>query len=123
MNKIFEFDDRLAKEIMIPRTEIVSLPHDIKISEMMDIIQIEKYTRYPVEEGDKDNIIGVINIKEVLTACISGEVSVDSTISQFVNPIIHVIESAPIQDLLVKMQKERVHMVYCLMNTAVLPGL
>ncbi|MSE24854.1 CBS domain-containing protein, partial [Lactobacillus curvatus] len=75
VNKIFEFDDRLAKEIMIPRTEIVSLPHDIKISEMMDIIQIEKYTRYPVEEGDKDNIIGVINIKEVLTACISGEVS------------------------------------------------
>ncbi len=58
---------------MIPRTEIVSLPHDIKISEMMDIIQIEKYTRYPVEEGDKDNIIGVINIKEVLTACIIGE--------------------------------------------------
>ncbi|MEC0640458.1 hemolysin family protein [Bacillus spizizenii] len=110
VNKIFEFDDRLAKEIMIPRTEIVSLPHDIKISEMMDIIQIEKYTRYPVEEGDKDNIIGVINIKEVLTACISGEVSVDSTISQFVNPIIHVIESAPIQDLLVKMQKDRVHM-------------
>ncbi|MDR4204846.1 CNNM domain-containing protein, partial [Bacillus spizizenii] len=49
VNKIFEFDDRLAKEIMIPRTEIVSLPHDIKISEMMDIIQIEKYTRYPVE--------------------------------------------------------------------------
>nr|WGE02783.1 CBS domain-containing protein [Bacillus subtilis] len=123
VNKIFEFDDRLAKEIMIPRTEIVSLPHDIKISEMMDIIQIEKYTRYPVEEGDKDNIIGVINIKEVLTACISGEVSVDSTISQFVNPIIHVIESAPIQDLLVKMQKERSTWPYCLMNTAVLPGL
>nr|MDH3076481.1 hemolysin family protein [Bacillus velezensis] len=110
VNKIFEFDDRLAKEIMIPRTEIVSLPHDIKISEMMDIIQIEKYTRYPVEEGDKDNIIGVINIKEVLTACISGEVSVDSPITDFVNPIIHVIESAPIHDLLVKMQKERVHM-------------
>ena len=46
----------------------------------------------------------------MLTACISGEVSVDSPITDFVNPIIHVIESAPIHDLLVKMQKERVHM-------------
>ncbi|MCI4171104.1 hypothetical protein MMJ17_25875, partial [Bacillus spizizenii] len=42
VNKIFEYDDRLAKEIMNPRTEKGSLPHYLKISEMMDIIQIEK---------------------------------------------------------------------------------
>ncbi|KAA6453510.1 hemolysin family protein [Bacillus swezeyi] len=110
VNKIFEFDDRLAKEIMIPRTEVVSFPHDMKIKDMIDITKSEGYTRYPVEDGDKDNIIGVVNVKEVLTACISGECSKEDTIEQFINPIIHVIETVPIHDLLLKMQKERVHM-------------
>lgn len=110
VNKIFEFDDRLAKEIMIPRTEVVSFPNDMKIAEMIDITKAEGYTRYPVEDGDKDNIVGVINVKEILTACISGECSKEDTIEQFINPIIHVIETVPIHDLLLKMQKERVHM-------------
>ncbi|QQA72814.1 hemolysin family protein [Bacillus licheniformis] len=110
VNKIFEFDDRLAKEIMIPRTEVVSFPNDMKITEMIDITKAEGYTRYPVEDGDKDNIVGVINVKEILTACISGECSKEDTIEQFINPIIHVIETVPIHDLLLKMQKERVHM-------------
>jgi CBS domain containing-hemolysin-like protein len=110
VNKIFEFDDRLAKEIMIPRTEVVSFPNDMKIAEMIDITKVEGYTRYPVEDGDKDNIVGVINVKEILTACISGECSKEDTIEQFINPIIHVIETVPIHDLLLKMQKERVHM-------------
>ncbi|MEC1261750.1 hemolysin family protein [Bacillus swezeyi] len=110
VNKIFEFDDRLAKEIMIPRTEVVSFPHDMKIKDMIDITKAEGYTRYPVEDGDKDNIIGVVNVKEILTACISGECSKEDTIEQFINPIIHVIETVPVHDLLLKMQKERVHM-------------
>lgn len=110
VNKIFEFDDRLAKEIMIPRTEVVSFPHDITIEEMLKVTKVEKYTRYPIEDGDKDNIIGVVNIKEVLTACISGECSTRDTIEHFVNPIIHVIETVPVHDLLLKMQRERVHM-------------
>ncbi|KKB74846.1 MULTISPECIES: hemolysin family protein [Bacillus] len=110
VNKIFEFDDRLAKEIMIPRTEVVSFPHDMKIKDMIDVTKAEGYTRYPVEDGDKDNIIGVVNVKEILTACISGECSKEDTIERFINPIIHVIETVPIHDLLLKMQKERVHM-------------
>ncbi|MGV2470106.1 hemolysin family protein, partial [Bacillus subtilis] len=110
VNKIFEFDDRLAKEIMIPRTEVVSFPNDMKIAEMIDITKVEGYTRYPVEDGDKDNIVGVINVKEILTACISGECSKEDTIEQFIHPIIHVIETVPIHDLLLKMQKERDHM-------------
>ncbi|MDA7028149.1 hemolysin family protein [Bacillus sp. CLL-7-23] len=110
VNKIFEFDDRLAKEIMIPRTEVVSFPNDMKIEDMIDITKAEGYTRYPIEDGDKDNIIGVVNIKEILTACISGECTKEDTIEQFIYPIIHVIETIPIHDLLLKMQKERVHM-------------
>ena len=56
---------------MVPRTEIVSISLDSSMEEVLAIIKNEKYTRYPVINGDKDNIEGVVNIKEILTASIA----------------------------------------------------
>lgn len=110
VNKIFEFDNRIAKEIMVPRTEIVTLTIDSDLEENIQIMQDEKYTRYPVTDGDKDHIIGMVNIKEVFTSIIQNKSRHSFTLKDYVRPIIQVIESVPIQDLLVKMQKERIHM-------------
>ncbi|MGD7008972.1 hemolysin family protein [Metabacillus sp. 84] len=110
VNKIFEFDNRIAKEIMVPRTEIVSLSIDSLMEENIEMMQNEKYTRYPVTDGDKDHIIGMVNIKEVFTNLIQNQGKESLSLQQYVRPIIQVIESIPIQDLLVKMQKERIHM-------------
>lgn len=111
VNNIFEFDNRIAKEIMVPRTEMITLPSDISFKEVLDIIREERYTRYPVINGDKDNIEGIINIKEILTASIHHTViKPDSTIESFIKPVIRVIETIPIHDLLLKMQKDRSHM-------------
>ncbi|AZB44813.1 HlyC/CorC family transporter [Bacillus sp. FJAT-42376] len=110
VNKIFEFDNRIAKEIMVPRTEIISLSIDSLMDENIQIMQNEKYTRYPVTDGDKDHIIGMVNIKEVFTNLIQKNGADSFSMKDYVRPIIQVIESIPIQDLLVKMQKERIHM-------------
>lgn len=109
VNKIFEFDDRIAKEIMVPRTEIVVFDQSQTLKECLEIVSIENYTRYPVIDGEKDHIVGMVNMKEVLTEYIKG-MNVETSIGRYVRPVIQVIESIPIQDLLVKMQKERVHM-------------
>lgn len=111
VNNIFEFDERIAKEIMVPRTEIVSFSIEDNIEDIIATIRDEKYTRYPVVDGDKDNILGIINIKEILTAKISREsLMEDVPLKPFIKPIIRVIETIPIHDLLVKMQKEQTHM-------------
>ncbi|MFE8702958.1 hemolysin family protein [Cytobacillus sp. FJAT-54145] len=112
VNNIFEFDNRIAKEIMVPRTEIVSFSVDNSIDEIFEIIKEEKYTRYPVVNGDKDNIEGVVNIKEILTASINNKniLSAEDPLAPFIRPVIRVIETIPIHDLLLKMQKERSHM-------------
>ncbi len=111
VNNIFEFDNRIAKEVMVPRTEMVTLPIDITFKEVLNIIREEKYTRYPVINGDKDTIEGIINIKEILTVSINHtSIEHDSSIESFVKPVIRVIETVPIHDLLLKMQKERSHM-------------
>jgi CBS domain containing-hemolysin-like protein len=109
VNNIFEFDDRVAKEIMVPRTEIVVFDQNQTLKECLEIVSIENYTRYPVIDGEKDHIVGMINMKEVLTEYIKG-MNVETSIGKYVRPVIQVIESIPIQTLLVKMQKERVHM-------------
>ena len=116
MNNIFEFDERVAKEIMVPRTEIVTISLDDNYTDVLNIIRTENYTRYPVVDGDKDKVRGFINVKEFLTANLTTDqnMSEDFNLEAFINPVIHVIETVPIHDLLVKMQKERTHIAILL---------
>lgn len=110
VNKIFEFDNRIAKEIMVPRTEIVSLSKEDTLENFLKVLEEEKFTRYPIIDGDKDHIIGLINIKEVMTDVLQKNTSSSQTLEKYIRPIIRVIDTIPIHDLLVKMQKDRVHM-------------
>lgn len=110
VNKIFEFDNRIAKEIMVPRTEIISFSLEDSLETFLQIVKEEKFTRYPVIDGDKDHIVGLVNIKEVMTDLIHDQDRGKKAIDSYIRPIIRVIDSIPIHDLLVKMQKERIHM-------------
>jgi CBS domain containing-hemolysin-like protein len=111
MNNIFAFDDRNANEIMVPRTEIISVSSDVLIEEFLDFASDEKYTRYPVVmDGDKDQIIGLVNVKEILIDYVRGKDITQRTVESYMKPVIQVIESIPIHDLLLKIQKERIHM-------------
>ena len=110
VNKIFEFDDRIAKEIMVPRTEIISIDKDLTLNEVFELIGVEQYTRYPVTDGDKDHIIGLVNMKNLLTAYIKDPSNATTSVINYMQPIIRVIENMPIADLLLKIQRERIHM-------------
>ena len=95
VNKIFEFDDRIAKEIMVPRTEMVSLSKDQTLEDFLSIAHVEKFTRFPVIDGDKDHIIGMINLKEILTDILGDEDLKSKTLKSYIRPIIKVIETCP----------------------------
>lgn len=110
VNKIFEFGDRLAKEIMVPRTEMVTIEKGQPLRNVMITMSTEKYTRYPMIDGDKDHIVGMINFKDVFTDFSKRSDEEERNAQQYVRPIIQVIESIPIHDLFLKMQKERTHM-------------
>ncbi|WP_068983556.1 MULTISPECIES: hemolysin family protein [Lysinibacillus] len=111
VNNVFEFDQLIAREIMVPRTEIVGIEKNDSFTKIIHFIADEKYTRYPVYDGDRDNILGFINAKELFTHGLLEQLTDDSLILEnFINPVIRVIETIPIQELLVRMQKERIHM-------------
>ena len=110
VNKIFEFDDRVAKEIMAPRTEMMTIEKEMTLSQVFNMSGIEQFTRYPVTDGDKDHIIGLINMKNLLTEYIKDPTVGNQPVVNYMQPIISVIETIPIGDLLLKIQRERIHM-------------
>lgn len=63
---IFDFSDAVAKDIMIPRIDMVSIGLDMGYEEVLNIFKEYMYTRLPVYENDKDNIVGLINIKDFI---------------------------------------------------------
>lgn len=108
MQNIFSFDERMAKDIMIPRTQMETISLQMDHGDLMEIVREHQYTRYPVtEQGDKDDIIGFINVKEMLTNY-TQQMDLKKSIAMHDIPFVH--DMAPIQDVLVKMQKEHVHM-------------
>lgn len=109
VNKIFEFDDRIAKEIMVPRTEMHIISKEMPAEEALQKMSQEKYTRYPVVDGDKDHVIGFVNFKDIFTDFVQHNAVSNKKVEQYIRPIILVIDSIPIHDLFLKMQKERTH--------------
>jgi CBS domain containing-hemolysin-like protein len=109
MENVFSFDERVAKDIMVPRTELVTLNKDMSYEEIVKVLDEHNYTRYPVtEDGDKDHIIGVVNVKKMLTQMAWGR---NRQLEEFVRDLPVVLEVTRLQDALLKMQQERVHML------------
>jgi CBS domain containing-hemolysin-like protein len=66
IQSIFAFRETLVSEVMIPRTEIVAIPSDATIEEIIELIAKNGHTRMPVYSGSVDNIIGILNVKDLL---------------------------------------------------------
>ncbi|MGG3571240.1 hemolysin family protein [Bacillus gobiensis] len=107
MDKIFDFDNRLAREIMIPRTEMATVSIEATMEEALHFMLNERYTRYPVIEGDKDHIAGILNVKDVFK---KEFLSTKASVKEMMRPVIMVLESTAVGELLIRMQKERKHM-------------
>ncbi len=66
INNVFDFSDALAKEIMIPNIDMVCVEEKMSYDEVMETFKNCMYTRLPVYQGEKDNIIGLVNIKDFI---------------------------------------------------------
>jgi len=111
VENVFAFDDRMSREIMVPRTEMVTVSTSMTLREIAQLVSKERYTRYPViKDGDKDIVLGIINTKEIFAVyvdAVEAKLSETFSFAEYIRPIISVIETIPIKELLVKMQKER----------------
>lgn len=100
LSNFFSFANAVVREIMIPRTEIVFINSQASIDELSDIIISSGHTRIPVYEDNIDNIIGVINAKDVLKAIKNNKITPDFKIKSLVRELLIVPENKFISDLL-----------------------
>lgn len=66
INNVFDFGDSLAKDIMVPRIDMICISKDDPYEEVLAVFKKEKYTRIPVYEDSQDNVIGILNVKDLL---------------------------------------------------------
>ncbi len=108
IHNVFQFADLTANQIMIPRTEIVGLPIGAGRDEIERRLKEHGFTRYPIYDGSLDNIVGVVNVKELLPL-LQGEAPID--LRRVMRPPVVLPESVRVFRLLAAMQGQRRHMV------------
>jgi putative hemolysin len=109
INSIFDFNDKVAREIMTPRTDVFMIDINVPVSELLDELLEEKYARIPVYNDDKDNIIGILYMKDfIIEAKEKGFDNVD--ISKILHVPYFVQESKKIDVLFKKLQTSKNHM-------------
>ncbi len=108
MENVFSFDERVAKDIMVPRTDLVTIDQDMEPADIIALMDEHNYTRYPVvENGDKDKILGIVNAKKLLNHIVTGR---EIVLEDFIRDVPHVVEVTRIKEIFKRMQKDRVHM-------------
>ena len=107
---VFDFSDAVAKDVMIPRIDMATISEDAHYDEVMELFKECMYTRIPVYSEDKDNIIGLINIKDFILV----EDREAFRISDIMRQAYYTYEFKKTADLLVEMREKRVNVSFVL---------
>lgn len=109
IDSIIKFDNTVAKAIMTPRTETFSLEANIKISEYIDKILYENYSRIPIYEDDIDNIVGILYMKDLFSNIV--KYGIDNVyIKDIMRDPCFVPETNTIQDVFKKLKESKNYM-------------
>lgn len=105
IQNVFDFDDRLVKHILRPRTQIVAFDIETSLEEATHMAIQEGYSRYPIFKNSIDNILGIVMTKDLLTQRLENG---SKTLDELIRPVIFVNTNRKVMNLLRQFQKERV---------------
>ena len=106
---ILKIDEILARDIMIPRAEIIALEESISFDEAIKIFVEGAHSRIPIYNEQLDNITGMLHIKDLVKYQTENDIK-GNFIDSIKKDILHIPPSMPALDLLIKMQLTRLHM-------------
>ncbi len=106
IDNVFDFSETLAKEVMIPRQKMVCLDVMDSLQENMEVVLHSKHTRYPLCSGDKDHIIGLVHVKDLLEDSLSENPNLEIIKKE----ILMVPEIMRVSVLLQMMKRKRVYL-------------
>ena len=109
IENVFDFNNTSVSEAMTHRKDIVAIPKDADLEYVLELVEQEKFTRFPVYEEDIDNIIGMIHVKDVIKYII-GKTKKTFKISDILRQIYYVPESKKTDDTFRELQKNKMYM-------------
>lgn len=110
LHNVFDFGDRPVYEIMVPRTEVVWVEKGIKLADFMKIYAESPLTRFPVYEENRDKVVGILSIKDILMARAKGTINDESRIDDLVRPAYFTPEYKRIGELFTEMKEKNYRM-------------
>ncbi len=112
LHNVFEFDDKLAREVMIPRPEMITVEEHTTIAEFLQTFCEFSHSRFPIYAGNIDNITGFIAIKDILRAIATqGARTLEQPVSAFARTAYFVPETKRIGALFAEMQAQKIQLV------------
>jgi len=110
INNIFEFDNKIVTDIMTHRTNIVAVPLNASLNEVISLINEEKYTRIPVYEDSIDNIVGILHAKDLIQFVGKNCNNEDFQLCKLIRKAYFVPSSKRTDELFKELQKNKTHM-------------
>lgn len=108
IGNVFDFADRVAREVMVPRQDMVCLFLDDALAENMAVVRSSHHTRYPLCMEDKDQVVGTLHVRDLLKLK-PGQTTFD--LRRLMRPIVVIPEAMPVPKALHLMQQRHVQMV------------
>jgi CBS domain containing-hemolysin-like protein len=109
LHKVFEFADKDAVDVMVPRPDVVAVPVDLPVQDVLALVLSNPFTRYPVFEGDLDDVVGVLHVRDLFSTL--HERGLESTnLRMILREAIMVPETKPLDELLAEFQRTSNHL-------------
>jgi len=108
---VFQFSKRTARQIMVPRTDVVVLSTTKSIEENLETIRVTRHTRYPLSEGTLDHTIGLIHVKDLMLAQLRGP---GRRLEELKRDVLFVPENSTVESLLSQFIEQKTHMAVVL---------
>jgi len=109
IHSVIEFGDTIVREIMTPRPEVVAVSIDDSPRRALDVVIADGYSKLPVYQESKDDIIGVVHDRELLIALANGSLA-QTSLRSLMRPVSHVPETKKLAELLREMQRDKFSM-------------
>jgi putative hemolysin len=106
IHSVMEFGDTIVREVMKPRPEMVAASVDDSPRRVLDVVIAEGYSKLPVYQESKDDIVGVIHDRELLVALANGSLA-HTSVRALMRTAVHVPETKKIAELLREMQRDK----------------
>jgi len=123
IQSVFELGDTLAREVMVPRTEMVWIESDKTAGQATSLAVRSGHSRLPVIGENVDDVVGVVFLKDLVEQTYYSNGGVDTRVGEVMRPPVFVPDSKPLDALLREMQKDRNHMALLVDEYGAIAGL